>query len=568
MAAIRLLLAAFLHHSAARVASHSALGFRPRVPIMHSSVRTQPNQQPHLTLKHLRCMPGRASDTGRIPGSRSQMRFAVAEPTLHPKTSEKRVDDLLKLIERGREACDLPPAAPLTNLSLINIGENNLNGEIKSAVRLLEGARIYKAPVLMNKSALYDLNGPWRLIYSDAGEITRLYKLPAKVRPTSVYQRINIPRFTFENHAFLKGGPMGSLGGSIRVVSEFKPAPREAVNNIGKENVDGDRIDVNFLAVILSIKRLLFLPTPLRRVVKPRSSQRVQSRPGSGPSLDTTYLDGNVRVGRGGDGSVFVLVKDLHDPDGPLAESRVARLRPENKVYDPTKGSLITQATKQGAIQSFRPVEVTNENPNKAAKSGRLTRVWRWLRGRREKKSLKKLEDLGPVWGLFQKSCISNLRNALAENQRESILENIRLLAQYNPSLTPAKDKQLEGRWRQLFHSQPTGKDEGSEWKMNGSIRVPGNTLNPGGLTAGYDAYLKTVGDENLILRIPSVNYQVFSAPVFLRSKRTGEREEQSLSIDYLDQQLLLTRGENGSLVVFTREESDADVSQSASPVV
>eukprot|EP00466_Bigelowiella_natans_P008866 jgi/Bigna1/89401/estExt_fgenesh1_pg.C_480128 len=221
--------------------------------------------------------------------------------------------------------------------SFLFTGENVLDGQIRSAVRLLESLRCYQPPVLKNKSAVFDLNGPWRLLYSDASEITRLYKLPGRFRPDAVFQRINITGKTFENHAFLNG-PAG-LRASIRVVSEFDIAPKDSVNYIAKLNNDEDRIEVRFLAVILSLTKFLGIPIPfIRRVVKPNRASKDEDENGIGPSLDTTYVDGNLRIGRGGDGSLFVLVKDLDDSTVPLTEETVKNLRPANKIFDASEG--------------------------------------------------------------------------------------------------------------------------------------------------------------------------------------------------------------------------------------
>ncbi len=69
---------------------------------------------------------------------------------------------------------------------------------------------------------------------------------------------------------------------------------------------DGVACDTRqFTKVVISLPRLLVLPTPFLRVVaRPNGPNE---REGRVPTLDITYVSEGVRVSRGGDGSLFVL---------------------------------------------------------------------------------------------------------------------------------------------------------------------------------------------------------------------------------------------------------------------
>jgi len=477
-------------------------------------------------------------------------------------------EEVLKLIQDGARLCRLPKYAPLTNFTLKNKNRETLDRDIQEAVRKLEAERLYPPPVLKNRSALTDLNGPWRLIYADASEITRLYKLPLRFRPKSVFQRINLPRLTFENQAFLRG-PFG-LRSSIRVVSEFGIASRNTPNLVGKMNEEEDRIDVRFLAVIISLTKILWIPLPFRRVVKPRSASREEREDGIGPSLDITYVDDDLRIGRGGDGSLFVLVKDRSDPAPALSESEVNSLKPEDKMYDATIGAITKPARRIPKSRSLRTGIVDGgDGPGKLQKTGRLRRLWFKLRGKDTPKSD---YDISDAWPTLRKICKAELVDAVKLQKLELIQDALRNLEQFKPTDPLVASNYLPGRWTQLYSSNRTGVLSGrvantdaevyfdimkgtgrGDYTFSGESSTRGGVLNPGGLNAKFDGTIDVVADDELVFNMPKAKYQVLSTNFYIKTSRTGEDPKKGVKVLYLDENLLATKDPYGEIFLYSK---------------
>ena len=56
----------------------------------------------------------------------------------------------------------------------------------------------------------------------------------------------------------------------------------------------------------IAISKILGIKTPFFEPIKTVQARNPQGRI---PSLNITYLDENMRIGRGGDGSLFILIK-------------------------------------------------------------------------------------------------------------------------------------------------------------------------------------------------------------------------------------------------------------------
>merc|ERR1712216_786138 len=122
----------------------------------------------------------------------------------------------------------------------------------------------------------------------------------------AVFQLIDASGGRFENQAFVKHLAFFASA-HTRVIAKFWLAAPGEVNRVGVENV-GNRASVNFERVIFSLRRLLVLPFfgLVKKVARPYGpSEQV----GAVPSIDVTYLDDELRVSRGGDGSLFILTR-------------------------------------------------------------------------------------------------------------------------------------------------------------------------------------------------------------------------------------------------------------------
>jgi len=163
------------------------------------------------------------------------------------------------------------------------------------------------------------LNGSWRLLYSNAPEITNLARLPLGFELGPVYQPIDVAAGAFENQAAV-AHRLGLATGSTRVVADFRPARLGTVNSAGIRNAAGNRIDVDFRRVVFALDRLLALSTDgrVRKVVSPTPDP---TRPQ--PAVDVTYLDEDLRITRGGDASLFVLRREESPTPllGPVARA-------------------------------------------------------------------------------------------------------------------------------------------------------------------------------------------------------------------------------------------------------
>jgi len=214
-------------------------------------------------------------------------------------TKSSKTDDLKKrLLELIPKR---PFGAPATNITT----DDTTIAKIEEAVAALEVAAPLP-PLLNSTRAVETLDGDWQLIYSNASEITRIAKLSFGFRLGPVFQPINATAGRFENQALIKH-VLRVASGHTRVLARFWLAPLGEINRAGVIN-DGNRANVEFQKVIFTLRRFLIIPTfgKIRKTALPRGPSQ---REGVTPSIDVTYLDDEVRISRGGDGSLFVLVR-------------------------------------------------------------------------------------------------------------------------------------------------------------------------------------------------------------------------------------------------------------------
>jgi len=142
------------------------------------------------------------------------------------------------------------------------------------------------------------LDGAWQLEYSNAREIRSLKTLPFGFLVGKIYQIIDAATASFENKAWVEH-KSGVLSGYVRVTATFKPASTE-------EQLSQHKIEVNFQRRFIAITKILGLKTKLLDPVKVVEAGNPEGRI---PSLDITYVDETMRIGRGGDGSLFILTR-------------------------------------------------------------------------------------------------------------------------------------------------------------------------------------------------------------------------------------------------------------------
>ncbi|BAY12954.1 PAP/fibrillin family protein [Calothrix sp. NIES-2098] len=143
------------------------------------------------------------------------------------------------------------------------------------------------------------LNGNWRLIYTTSKALLNLDRLPF-CKLGQIYQYIRVENTSVYNIAEIYGLPY--LEGLVSVAAKFEP-------------VSGRRVLVKFNRSIIGWQRLLGYNSPENLIQQIEAGDKLMAidtainsdrQPGW---LDITYLDNDLRIGRGNEGSVFVLNK-------------------------------------------------------------------------------------------------------------------------------------------------------------------------------------------------------------------------------------------------------------------
>lgn len=200
--------------------------------------------------------------------------------------------NLLGEIERLKKEQKTPLDAPITDLEI----QPQFVSVIETLTLALEELNPFPRPLLYASNLL---NGAWLLQYSTAREIRSLKRLPLGLRVGKIYQIIDVGNASFENKAWVQHSS-GLLSGYVRVTATFEPAKQD------DDPLPNQKINVDFKQRFLGIDRIMGIKTNLLdpiRVVKARNPV------GRIPSLNLTYIDETMRIGRGGDSSLFILTK-------------------------------------------------------------------------------------------------------------------------------------------------------------------------------------------------------------------------------------------------------------------
>lgn len=144
------------------------------------------------------------------------------------------------------------------------------------------------------------LNGNWRLLYTTSRGILGLDRFPI-IQLGQIYQCIRVNEGKLYNIAEIVGVPF--LEGIVSVSARF-------------EAVSDRRVNVKFERSIIALQRLIGYSSPDHLIeaieggkFMPALDFSLENREQSG-WLEITYLDEDLRVGRGNEGNVFVLSKD------------------------------------------------------------------------------------------------------------------------------------------------------------------------------------------------------------------------------------------------------------------
>lgn len=144
------------------------------------------------------------------------------------------------------------------------------------------------------------LSGDWRLLYTTSLDLLRLDRFPLS-QLGAIYQCIRAETQRVYNIAEIRSSVPG-LDGIVSVAAAFTP-------------LSPQRVEVRFQRAIVGLQSLLAYQSPatfVQRLEQPKSLWAIDAK--IGPSdrqawLDVTYLDKDLRIGRGNEGSVFVLTR-------------------------------------------------------------------------------------------------------------------------------------------------------------------------------------------------------------------------------------------------------------------
>lgn len=145
------------------------------------------------------------------------------------------------------------------------------------------------------------LEGNWRLLYTSSDELLGIGRFPL-LELGQIYQCIRVGDRKIYNIAEVQSLPF--LEGLVSVAAEFEP-------------VSEKRVNVKFNRFIIGSQRFIGYQSPNSLIGDIERGKKfiaidfsLQARDQKG-WLDITYLDEDLRIGRGNIGSVFVLTKVL-----------------------------------------------------------------------------------------------------------------------------------------------------------------------------------------------------------------------------------------------------------------
>ncbi|MEH1890976.1 MAG: PAP/fibrillin family protein [Nostoc sp.] len=143
------------------------------------------------------------------------------------------------------------------------------------------------------------LDGNWRLLYTTSKALLNLDRLPF-CKLGQIYQCIRVDTASVYNIAEISGLPY--LSGLVSVAAKFEP-------------VSDRRVQVKFERSIIGLQRLIEYNSPVTFIQQIEAGRKfpaidvaIKSDQQQG-WLDITYIDNDLRIGRGNEGSVFVLSK-------------------------------------------------------------------------------------------------------------------------------------------------------------------------------------------------------------------------------------------------------------------
>jgi hypothetical protein len=141
------------------------------------------------------------------------------------------------------------------------------------------------------------LDGDWLLLFTTSQELLGIDRFPL-YKLGNIYQCLRVAEGKIFNVAEIKGLPL--LGGLVSVCANFTVVSEKQVKVnferlvAGSQSLIGYRDVSSFIDTLRSPKKLLAVDFQIKR----------ENQKGW---LETTYLDRDLRIGRGNEGNLFVL---------------------------------------------------------------------------------------------------------------------------------------------------------------------------------------------------------------------------------------------------------------------
>lgn len=158
------------------------------------------------------------------------------------------------------------------------------------------------------------LAGDWRLLYTTSQELLGIDRVPF-AQLGDIYQCVRPELMRLYNIAEITSLPY--CEGLVSVVASFAPAVSSDLD-ADAATPSNRRVDVKFNRGIIGLQRLLGYESPAQYIEALESSDKLSLLKGIDFAinstrqqgwLEITYLDENLRIGRGNQGSLFVLTK-------------------------------------------------------------------------------------------------------------------------------------------------------------------------------------------------------------------------------------------------------------------
>lgn len=161
------------------------------------------------------------------------------------------------------------------------------------------------------------LAGDWRLLYTTSAELLGIDKVPL-AQLGNIYQCVRPERNRIYNIAEVTSLPYCEA--LVSVVASFEPATTDSIQALADSTDDSlsqRRVDVSFNRAVFGLQRLLGYQSPAQYIESIESTEKFNLLQGIDFPIDArqrgwleiTYLDEDLRIGRGNQGSVFVLTK-------------------------------------------------------------------------------------------------------------------------------------------------------------------------------------------------------------------------------------------------------------------